>query len=387
MQVLRSLQGFRLPPGALARVWIIVQASRPGRFAVTGHAVRYTQAGTQYREVIPTGYTGSVSRAARFIPIDWAQARCLESMKPAILPGQRRPQLRRLVLVAGSRSGRACVPARHWVRRGHTGTMADTDLGFRGEVADLYHRYRHGYPEPVIAAIGRIFALSDGDLTVDLGCGTGQLALPMAARVRAVLGVDPEPDMLLRARRAAGEAGVVNVSWMIGADTDMPAIRALLGSGAVGAVTVGQALHWMNRAALFAAAGPLLRPGGGIAVVTNGTPLWLQDTDWSRAIREVLEGWTGHKARATCGTDEQSQRRYGDDLSAAGYEVITAAVDYDVELTADQLTGGIYSALGADRLPPSGQRAAFAARIAGAIAPRDHVIEHVHVAVLAGRIR
>ena len=279
------------------------------------------------------------------------------------------------------------MPPRLCVRRVHTGAMPDADLGFHGEVADLYHRYRHGYPEPVIAAIARIFGLGDRDVTVDLGCGTGQLALPMAARVRAVLGVDPEPDMLMRARRAAGDAGIMNVSWMIGADTDMPAIRALLGSGAVGAVTVGQALHWMNHPALFSAARPLLRPGGGIAVVTNGTPLWLQDTDWSRAIRTILEGRLGHRARATCGTDEHSQQRYRQDLSAAGYEAISAAVDYDVELTAEQLAGGIYSALGADRLPALDQRAAFAEQIADAIAPRDHVTEHVHVAVLAGRIR
>ena len=145
---------------------------------------------------------------------------------------------------------------------------------------------------------------------MDLGCGTGQLALPMAARVRAVLGVDPEPDMLMRARRAAGDAGVTNVSWMIGADTDMPAVCALLGSGAVGAVTVGQALHWMDHPALFSAARPLLRPGGGIAVVTNGIPLWLQDTDWSRAIRRSSKAGSatgrgrraGPTSRASSGT-------------------------------------------------------------------------------------
>jgi len=79
--------------------------------------------------------------------------------------------------------------------------VPDVNLGFRGEIADLYHRYRHGYPASAIAAIARIFGLSDGDVTVDLGCGTGQLTLPMAARVRAVLGVDPEPDMLMRAAR------------------------------------------------------------------------------------------------------------------------------------------------------------------------------------------
>jgi SAM-dependent methyltransferase len=66
-------------------------------------------------------------------------------------------------------------------------------LGFSGEVADLYHRYRHGYPDAVIDELTGAFGLTGQDVVVDLGCGTGQLALPMARRVRAVVGVDPEP--------------------------------------------------------------------------------------------------------------------------------------------------------------------------------------------------
>jgi len=103
------------------------------------------------------------------------------------------------------------------------------DPGFRGEVADLYHRYRHGYPAAVLDAISDAFALGAGDIVVDLGCGTGQLTVPMASRVRAVLGVDPEPDMLVRARLAASEQGIANISWMIGADSALPALGALLG--------------------------------------------------------------------------------------------------------------------------------------------------------------
>ena len=87
-QTMVPLRGFRLAPGGLARVWIVVQGARPGRFAVTGHIVRYAQGGTLYRELIPTGYTGSVSRTAKFNPIYWAHARCLENMKPRLLHGQ-----------------------------------------------------------------------------------------------------------------------------------------------------------------------------------------------------------------------------------------------------------------------------------------------------------
>lgn len=87
-QMMVPLHGFRLAPGGLARVWIVVQAARPGRFAITGHLVRYTQGGTLYQQLIPTGYKGLVGRTAPFIPVDWAQARCLKSTKTRLLHGQ-----------------------------------------------------------------------------------------------------------------------------------------------------------------------------------------------------------------------------------------------------------------------------------------------------------
>jgi SAM-dependent methyltransferase len=262
----------------------------------------------------------------------------------------------------------------------------DPDRGFRGEVADLYHQYRHGYPDAVIDALTGAFGLTGQDVVVDLGCGTGHLAVPIARRVRAVVGVDPEPDMLKRARQAARDAGVPNLSWMLGTDTDIPALRHLLGDRSAGAVTVGQALHWMRHADLFRAVIPLVRAGGGIAVVTNGTPLWLQDNDWSLALRDFMERWLDTKLTYRCGTDEASQRRYHEDLTAAGFEVLSTAVDYDADLDLDQLVGGVYSALGADRLPAPDQRAAFTEQVRAALAPHDHFTEHVHVAILAGRL-
>jgi SAM-dependent methyltransferase len=259
------------------------------------------------------------------------------------------------------------------------------DLGFRGEVAGFYHRYRRGYPPEAIDSLVRAFELTEDDIVVDLGCGTGQLALPMAGRVRFVLGVDPEPDMLLAARQAAAEQSVANVSWIAGADTDMPALGALLGEGALGAVTIGQALHWMNRDELFPALAPLVRPGGGVTVVTNGTPMWLQDTAWSQALLGWLEQWQGVRLTAPCGTDEASQRQYRESLSAAGFDVSEAVVDYTGELDIDQIIGGIYSALRADQLPPPDQRPRLAAEIGAAVAPHAPFHEHVRVAMLIGR--
>ena len=145
-------------------------------------------------------------------------------------------------------------PLNEFSSRDRDGIVIGMELGFSGEVADLYHRYRHGYPGAVIDALaGGAFKLTGQDVTVDLGCGTGQLTLPMARQVRAVIGVDVEQDMHEHARQAALDADVRNVIWMLGADTNVPALRPLLGDRSVGVVTIAQALHWMNHEGLFRA--------------------------------------------------------------------------------------------------------------------------------------
>jgi ubiquinone/menaquinone biosynthesis C-methylase UbiE len=255
-------------------------------------------------------------------------------------------------------------------------------LGFRGEVAELYRRFRRGYPPAVFDALVGAFGLTGDDVAVDLGCGTGQVAVPLAARVRAVLGVDPEPDMLAQARLAARERGAANTCWLLGSDADAPALRALLGDR-VGVVTIGQALHWMDHERLFPELRRLVRPGGGVAVLTNGTPLWLQDTGWSRALRAFLEDRLGVPAANTCGTDEEAQRRYRDALTAAGFEVRTRVVEYRDTPDADAITGGVLSALPVDRLPTD--RRDFADRLHRVLAPHAPCTEHVRVTVLLGR--
>src|SRR4051812_33735925 len=108
--------------------------------------------------------------------------------------------------------------------------MAEERLrGFSGEVAQYYSRFRRGYPPRVVDALVHAFDLNHEDVVIDLGCGTGQLTLPLASRVRAAVGVDPEPDMLELAAAAAQTENVGNVSWVRGFDSDLPAIAEGLG--------------------------------------------------------------------------------------------------------------------------------------------------------------
>jgi hypothetical protein len=129
----------------------------------------------------------------------------------------------------------------------------------------------------------------------------------------------------------------------------------------------------------------LARPGGGLAVVTNGAPLWLQDSEWSRALRGFLERWLGEKLTFACGTDQVSQRRYADAMAHAGLAVLSTSVDYVTELSVDQIVGGVLSAFPVDRLPARDARSDFAEQVRAAVGAEARFSEEVHVAILAGR--
>jgi SAM-dependent methyltransferase len=261
-----------------------------------------------------------------------------------------------------------------------------SELGFGGEVAELYARFRRGYPPDVVDIVAGHFGLTRGDVVIDLGCGTGQLALPISQRVGAVIGVDPEPDMLAQARRAAVERDASNLLWIVGSDRDMEALGRVLGQGRLAAVVIGQALHWMQPESLFGALGGLLRPGGGVAVITNGIPLWLQESRWSVALREFLQTSFGWRLDATCGTDEASQARYRRQMADAGFDVIERHIDYEAVLDLDALVGGLLSAFPVQELPPPQRRHEFAARVGLALAPETRFTEHVRVSMLLARM-
>ena len=85
-----------------------------------------------------------------------------------------------------------------------------------------YAQYRPGYPKPFFDSIVAQFALDGTDRLLDLGCGTGQLTLPLAEHVAEAVGMDPEPEMLTEAARQAQAPRVTNVTWAQGSSEDLP---------------------------------------------------------------------------------------------------------------------------------------------------------------------
>ncbi|WP_253859843.1 class I SAM-dependent methyltransferase [Prauserella alba] len=251
-------------------------------------------------------------------------------------------------------------------------------------MTDFYHRYRRGYPPAVVDTLVNAFSLDHDDVVLDVGCGTGQLTLPLSKHVGVAIGLDPEADMLTRARAAANEDGARNVTWSLGSDEDLTTLHSLLAPRGFAGITIAQAAHWMDHDALFRSCVPTLRPGGGLAVVTNGKPLWQHDTAWSRALYDVLSTWLGTPPRATCGTDDDSQARYRESLGSAGFTVRTAHIEYSDELTLEHVIGSVYSAFGANSLPAPDRRPVFEEMVRTALEPHRPFNEPVRVGLVIG---
>ena len=61
-----------------------------------------------------------------------------------------------------------------------------------------------------------------GKRVLDLGCGDGRFALAVAALASSVDGLDPDPDGIAAAKRAARKAGLRNVHFRVGAAQRLP---------------------------------------------------------------------------------------------------------------------------------------------------------------------
>lgn len=192
--------------------------------------------------------------------------------------------------------------------------------------------------------LAELIGLRRDDLVIDLGCGTGQLAMPLQAYCAGVVGVDPEPQMLagLRARSAK------RVLCLLGDDGDLPQLALRL-AGPVGAVVVGNALHWMDECAALRACADLLRPDGAVAVVTQGPPLWLGPTSWQVGVREVLTEALG-PVLGTCGSDATALAGRVKVLEGLGFDVQVATWHASYEVDADWVLGHLGSALPSDAL-------------------------------------
>lgn len=160
---------------------------------------------------------------------------------------------------------------------------------FRG-TAGAYLRYRPPYPKAMLDDLLARAGTRGGGVLVDLACGPGRVALDLAGAFDEVLAIDLEPEMVEAGRAEAGRRGIGNVRWAVGRAED-----AEIAPGSVDLITIGEAFHRLDQAAVAARALVWLKPGGCLA--TMGTePILRGGEPWKEAVAEVAFRWAGRTA-------------------------------------------------------------------------------------------
>jgi SAM-dependent methyltransferase len=139
--------------------------------------------------------------------------------------------------------------------------------------AAVHYRYgRPAYSRGLEALLREELGLDGSGRLLDVGCGPGILTVRLAHLFGEAVGLDPDPEMIAEARRAAEERDVANITWVQALAEDLPGAAP----GTYRAVTFGSSFWWTDEVRVAAAVFDMLEPGGALALIMHkhdGRPL------------------------------------------------------------------------------------------------------------------
>jgi ubiquinone/menaquinone biosynthesis C-methylase UbiE len=153
------------------------------------------------------------------------------------------------------------------------------------------HRISKGYLQQLVSwmPVGAARVL-------DVGSGTGALALQLAGRASFVVGVDTSPTMIGLARKSQTESGKANVAWVIASADALPFPAATFDY-----ITSTYALRFSNLDRSLPEMRRIIKPGGRVAIRDVVSPA-LRFGFWANHCRRILHllpqllrlyGWRG----------------------------------------------------------------------------------------------
>jgi len=198
-------------------------------------------------------------------------------------------------------------------------------------VAEHYDTYRPSAPTVLPRLLTQLAQAVIPSLVVDLGSGTGLSTFIWAERAKAVLGIEPNDDMLQVAHkklRALLSSAPVSFQQGQASQTGLPA-------GCADIVTCSQSFHWMEPVGTLAEIARILRPGGVFATYDYQ---WPPTVDWRAEIAYntfIDHAWALKEQRGIVQNYQQwPQNRQLQPLQASGH------FHYTKELWLHQLERG-----------------------------------------------
>ena len=143
-----------------------------------------------------------------------------------------------------------------------------------GKTASDYAKHPAGFPYRFFDRLFKDGLVAEGNRVLDLGTGTGTVALGLAKRGCVVTGLDPSEAMLEQAKAlAAAEAVDIQFVQARAEQTDLP-------NGSFDVVVAGTCWHWFDRVIAAVEARRVLRPSGRLVIA---------NLDWLPLAGTVVE--------------------------------------------------------------------------------------------------
>lgn len=140
-------------------------------------------------------------------------------------------------------------------------TFMDSTKRFSNRV-EAYVKYRPGYPVSVLAYLQEHFGLAPGGQVADIGAGTGISAALFLQAGYPVFAVEPNEEMLAKARELLGKSPGFHA-------VPGTAENTTLAADSVDAIIAGQAFHWFNAEKSKAEFKRILKEDGLVALIWN----------------------------------------------------------------------------------------------------------------------
>lgn len=155
---------------------------------------------------------------------------------------------------------------------------------FKDESVVAAYHTRPPYPESVFDILESLAPDLAGPL-LDLGCGTGEIAIPMSRRLWRVVAVDASLPMLQMAKSRGGQEAD-SIEWV-----NLPA-EEFAYPETYGVVVAAASLHWMDWTTLLPRISSALDPAGFLVLVDVNA---FGDAPWLGELRRVIAEYSTNR--------------------------------------------------------------------------------------------